>query len=474
MKKIHITDFIERDDLIQFQIDSYNWLIEKGLQEVIDERKYFEVNVPDYQIELRSISVKPPEVSEYEGFSKRSVMEYRIRNLTYASKMILTVNENGKDIDVEIGHIPVMLKSKICLLNGMSSEELIANGEDPEDPGGYFIINGTERVLVVVEDVAPNKIITTFDEGSSKKSAVAKVVSIRHGFRSRTTVEKEEDNDNIFVSFPGASKISLTFLMKALGFQNDEILELFSDEAKEDILPLLGDETPDDAFRRLSKKISMGHAEQYQVPRTEQTIDNFLLPHIGNKPENRRTKVMFLAMMANEVMKLMKKERMEDDKDHYGNKRVRLAGDLLQELFRVSFNMLLKDIKYQLEKQYTRKRAVSIKNAIRSRTMSERMDYAIATGNWTGGRAGISQVLDRVNYLSSIAHRRRVTSLLERSRPHFEARDLHATQWGRMSPNETPEGKNCGLVKNLAIGAVISRERDDTIIKDMLIKFGVK
>ncbi|MFN3527511.1 MAG: DNA-directed RNA polymerase subunit B'', partial [Candidatus Altarchaeaceae archaeon] len=158
----------------------------------------------------------------------------------------------------------------------------------------------------------------------------------------------------------------------------------------------------------------------------------------------------------------------------YKNKRIRVAGDLLQELFRVSFFMLLKDIKYQIEKQYMRKREVSIRTAIRSKTMTDRIDYAMATGNWTGGRAGISQVLDRANFISAIAHRRRVTSLLERTSPHFEARDLHATQWGRMSANETPEGKNCGLVKNLSIGAIISEDRDPEEIKKLLFQFGVK
>jgi DNA-directed RNA polymerase beta subunit len=167
------------------------------------------------------------------------------------------------------------------------------------------------------------------------------------------------------------------------------------------------------------------------------------------------------------------KRREEDDKDHYSNKRLRTAGDLLQELFRVSFNTLCRDIKYQLEKQHARRRECSVKIAVRSNTLSERIDYALATGNWTGGRTGVSQVLDRTNYLSSIAHRRRVASLLSRSHPHFEARDLHATQWGRVCPNETPEGQNCGLVKNLSVGARISIEHEDSKIEKYLKDFGV-
>ena len=378
--------------------------------------------------------------------------------------------EESRDIDIVIGHIPIMLKSKICLLNKLSDDKLIAKGEDPEDPGGYFIINGNERVLIGVEDIAPNKIIVTFDDNLGKKSAMAKVSSVRHGFRSRTTVEKPENYPSISVSFPGAINVPFGFLSHALGLTNSEIMELFDEDTRAEILPTLTEESSDEAFKKLCRKISFGHAEEYQELRTEQTIDNFLLPHIGNNRKDRKAKAKFLAIMAKKAIRLLQKNRTEDDKDHYQNKRVRLAGDLLQELFRVSFSMLLKDIKYQLEKQYTRKRDVNVSNAVRSRTMDERIEFALATGNWTGGRSGISQVLDRTTFLSSISHRRRISLLLEKTRPHFEARDVHATQWGRVSANETPEGKNCGLVKNLTVGAIVSKERDDSKIREKLEK----
>jgi len=475
-------DFLDRDKVIGYQIESYNWLIKEGLQQVIDERKFLPVNIEGLTLKLKKIRVVPLSEETEGGLKDRPVSEYRIKNLTYAAKMVLTIEEiyeskdkNGegkkesKEVDVVIGHIPIMLKSDLCLLHNLSDDELIAQGECPEDPGGYFIINGVERVLVGVEDIAPNKIIVTFEDSSGKRTAVAKVSSVRHGFRSRTTVEKSEDSPSILVSFPGATNIPFGYLCKALGLTNEEILELFDeDTTRQEIIPTLTDESCEEAFKKLCKKISFGHAEEYIELRTEQTIDNFLLPHIGNDKESRKAKARFLAIMAKKAIKLLQGKRAEDDKDHYQNKRVRLAGDLLQELFRVSFSMLLKDVKYQLEKQYTRGREINVSNAVRSRPMDERIEFALATGNWTGGRSGISQVLDRTTYISSIAHRRRITLLLEKTRPHFEARDVHATQWGRISLNETPEGKNCGLVKNLAVGAIISKERDDSEIKKYL------
>ncbi|NCN65466.1 MAG: DNA-directed RNA polymerase subunit B [Candidatus Altiarchaeum hamiconexum] len=480
---LRMTDFLDKDTIMKYQIDSYNWLIDEGLQQVINERKILPVNIEGYTLNLKKIKVVPLCKETEGGLKNRPVLEYRIKNITYHARMILTVEkiskkkdkwgnekEESRDIDIVIGHIPIMLKSKICLLNKLSDDKLIAKGEDPEDPGGYFIINGNERVLIGVEDIAPNKIIVTFDDNLGKKSAMAKVSSVRHGFRSRTTVEKPENYPSISVSFPGAINVPFGFLSHALGLTNSEIMELFDEDTRAEILPTLTEESSDEAFKKLCRKISFGHAEEYQELRTEQTIDNFLLPHIGNNRKDRKAKAKFLAIMAKKAIRLLQKNRTEDDKDHYQNKRVRLAGDLLQELFRVSFSMLLKDIKYQLEKQYTRKRDVNVSNAVRSRTMDERIEFALATGNWTGGRSGISQVLDRTTFLSSISHRRRISLLLEKTRPHFEARDVHATQWGRVSANETPEGKNCGLVKNLTVGAIVSKERDDSKIREKLEK----
>ena len=99
--------------------------------------------------------------------------------------------------------------------------------------------------------------------------------------------------------------------------------------------------------------------------------------------------------------------------------------------------------------------------------------HALATGNWVGGRSGVSQLLDRTTYLSALSHLRRVTSPLVRSQPHFEARDLHPTQWGRLCPNETPEGQNCGLVKNGAQMIDISEEVSENDVKDLLKEAGV-
>ena len=473
--------------LVNQQLLSYNKFLDVGIQQVVDRIGKIQTNVEGFELKLGKVRIEQPRYYEVKGGYRQILPnEARLRNLGYSAPIFLEIVPvfNGVErpvySDVFIGELPVMLKSKLCYLSGMRKSELVENGEDPDDPGGYFIINGTERTLIIVEDLAPNRIVTTKETILGKDVILAKVFSVRQGFRSRVTVEKREvaGGGTLFASFPGIpNRIPLTTLMTALGLSDEEILGLFEDSETQievktnlELKPM----TQEEAFEYLGKRAGAGHAKQYQATRANQVINNFLLPHIGNGEANRRAKAIYLGIMAKKVLELDSGVRNKDDKDHYSNKRLRLAGDLMQELFRVSFNKIARDIKYQLEKQHARHRQINVKTAVRSNNLTESISYALATGNWTGGRSGVSQVLDRTNYLSYVAHQRRVSSLLSRSHPHFEARDLHATQFGRVCPNETPEGQNCGLVKNLAIGAVISANTDEAPIEKYLREFGVK
>lgn len=123
------------------------------------------------------------------------------------------------------------------------------------------------------------------------------------------------------------------------------------------------------------------------------------------------------------------------------NKRIRLVGDLMSQLFKTVFNQFMQDLRSQLEKYYARGKIPNLATIVRADIMTERIRHALSTGNWVGNRTGVTQMLDRTNYLSTISHLRRVLSSLGRGQPpHFEARDLHPTQWGRLCAVETPEG----------------------------------
>lgn len=482
--------FLKRRELVKQHIDSYNDFIENRLQDIIDETGEIETDV-DLAVRFGKIKVENAEVVEADG-SRRNVapLEARLRNMSYFSpvklemglvKILSDGTRDEKEMEwIIVGQMPTMLRSKRCNLYGLSEEELIRSGEDPLDPGGYFIVNGSERMLVTIEDLAPNRIIMEKSERYAKVTEVAKVFSKRGGFRALTTVQRGRYG-MISVTFPSVpGDLPLIVVMKALGLETDkEIVTAISSEPEivqkllENIEEYLPVQTAEDAMEIIGKKVAHGQTKEYRLKRAEQVLDRYLLPHLGVEPEDRLRKAYYLGRMIERVFELAFNRRPEDDKDHYGNKRLRLAGDLLDDLFRVSFYNLVRDIKYQLERQVARGKEPSLQTAVRRDVLTERIRHALATGNWVGGRTGVSQLLDRTTYMAVVSHLRRVISPLSRSQPHFEARDLHPTQFGRICPTETPEGPNCGLVKNLAISTELSTGTGAGELEKMLQELSV-
>ena len=458
-----------------------------------------------------TIRIHPPEVTEANGYKhKLSPMEARLRNLNYMSSVEVhfEVYEDGvkKDLAdewIHIGEIPMMVRSNGCNLDReivdqaqdrkLTDEEykqyLIDQKEDPREPGGYFIIGGTERVLITLEDLAPNRVMVEYSERYGAAVETAKVFSQKEGYRALTQVEKKKDG-TLMVSVPVVpQEIPLVALMKALGMESDKEIHdtICSDDAMEltvmaniensfntkDWLPN-GFHTQEDAIAYLERNFAAGQAKEYRTKKVESILDRSLLPHLGDTKDARKKKAIFLGRIAKSVLELSLKNRKEDDKDHYANKRLKLSGDLMEDLFRTSFTSLIKDLKYQLERNFGRKKYdYNIASAIRPDLFTHKLIHALATGNWVGGRAGVSQLLDRTSNMSAMSHLRRITSSLTRSQPHFEARDLHPTQWGRLCPSETPEGQNCGLVKNAALIIDVSHACNERDVYKLLKELGL-
>ncbi|MEM1566579.1 MAG: DNA-directed RNA polymerase subunit B [Candidatus Bathyarchaeia archaeon] len=487
--------FFKEKGLVRQHLDSYNEFIDHGLQEIIDEVGEIPIEVPEcpYKVKLGQVWIIDPQtrisgpyVTEVDG-TKHEIypIEARLRNLTYAAPIALEMTPvvDGREQDTElvfIGNIPVMLKSKLCFLSQLSREELIACGEDPDDPGGYFIVNGSERVIVAMEDLAPNRIIVDIDEKGATPVYQAKLFSTTVGFRARIELKMKPDGA-LYVTMPGVpTDIPFVIVMRALGLESDkEIAEAVSldEEIQSELEPSFekaaGVDTVREAILYIGNRVAHGQVEEYRIQKAEAAIDKNFLPHLGRTSQSRRDKAIFLGEMACRVIELKLGRRKPDDKDHFKNKRLRLAGPLLADLFRVAFRNLVRDIKYQLERIGVKGPIITVSAAVRPGIITERLQHALATGNWGRGRVGVTQLLDRTNYLSTLSHLRRLQSPLSRSQPNFEARDLHPTHWGRLCPNETPEGSNCGLVKNLALSACISVGVNPEKIKQVLYGMGV-
>ncbi|HRU81322.1 MAG TPA: DNA-directed RNA polymerase subunit B'', partial [Candidatus Methanomethylicus sp.] len=483
-----IESFFREKNLVRPHLDSFDDFIKNKLQEIVDEQGVIETDVPGLKIKLGTLTIGKPTIHEADGSEKEILpMEARQRNLTYAATMRLSVipivdGYEEDAISVYIGKLPIMVRSSYCALANATREDLIKAGEDPADPGGYFIVNGSERVVVIQEDLAVNRILVDRMEGASPVTHVAKVFSATSGFRVPVTLERMKDG-SLSVTFPSIpGRVSLAILMKALGVPSDkDLVEYVSSDAgiQKALIPTLESgieiNATKDALDYIGNRVAIGQTQDFRIQRALQILDKYLLPHLGIEEADRKKKSLFLGQMAEKLIELSIGRRAPDDKDHYANKRLKLAGDLLASLFRVAFKSFCRDMKYQLERARSRSRRVSIETLVRADVITERLRHALATGNWVGGKAGVSQLLDRTNYLSTIGHLRRIISPLSRSQPHFEARDLHSTQWGRLCPSETPEGPNCGLVKNLALMSFISVGMDEPrLVEDLLYELNIE
>ena len=481
-----IQDILSRQGVAKQHLNSFDEFLKKGLQDIIDEIAHIDIENAEYpyKIQLGRIQFKQPRMMELDGsVTHITPVEARLRNVSYVAPLMLEANviEDGKTLEsrfIHIGDIPVMVKSESCILRSFTQQKLIDYAEDPEDPGGYFIINGSERVIVGLEDLSYNKIIVDAEKVGGKKVFKAKVYSSIVGYRAKLELVLKEDG-LIVARIPGSPvDIPIITLMRALGLESDKEIasvislndnvqnELESSFEKTDIT------TSKDAIVYISKRIAPGMLEEFQIKRAETLLDWGLLPHLGKQPDNRKEKTQFLGEAACKLLELKLGWIQPDDKDHYGNKVVKFAGQMLADLFRTAFRNLVRDMKYQLERSGQKRGINAVSAAIRPGIISDKLNNAIATGNWGRGRVGVTQLLDRTNYLSTISHLRRVQSPLSRTQPNFEARDLHSTHFGRICPSETPEGSNCGLVKNLALSAIISVSVSSEEVVEKLYEFG--
>ncbi|MFH0954852.1 MAG: DNA-directed RNA polymerase subunit B'' [Candidatus Micrarchaeota archaeon] len=466
------------------EIDSFNQFIDQKLSEIVEENKTIVPKIEEVKLEVSNIEIERPRIIEADGSprAKFTPMEARIRNRTYSSPVFLTMKLLRRDVEQDvkkayIGEMPIMVKSNRCWLSGLSAEELIEAGEDPMDFGGYFIVNGSEKALMTQEVLASDRVILS---EKADESISAEVISTRGAFKGRVRISRTTDG-LLGVTFPASpKKLRLFVLLKALGLKTKrEIMDAFPNEAQiqNDVLVNL-ENTPvkdqEEALDRIGKFVAPGQVIDYRLRRAQEVIDAFLLPHIGQKPEDRLAKAYYLATMATKAVERAYHLRQEDDKDHYANKRLELSGKLMEHLFRYAFKYFIKDLTFQIDRTITRRRKLNINTVVRPGAITERIRFAMSTGNWIGRATGVAKFMDRTNYLAPLTDLRKVKSPLDKNRELYEARDVHGTHWGRLCPIETPDGPQCGLVKNLALLSEVTIETSEDPVEKMLYKMGVK
>ncbi|MBS3133280.1 DNA-directed RNA polymerase subunit B'' [Candidatus Woesearchaeota archaeon] len=478
-----IAKFFSEESFVKSDIESFDNFIEHELQRIIEENRVIEPtiippNVDEFKIKFDKVRITKPEIIEADG-SKRVLFpnEARLRKLTYAAPVFITVSAhiNGaqrESFETQIASIPIMLRSRQCHLSNIGRDELIKRGEDPDDPGGYFIINGTEKALVKIEDLASNRFIVEQDNVGPSRF-VGKIFSEYGSYKIPHTIEYMKDG-LLYLTFTRVRRVPLVVVIKSLGLLKDEDIAnaVSSDRQFDEVVVNLIDaaeiKTEEDAIDYIAKHSGITQAKEIRLERTKEILDNYLLPHLGVTSKDRLAKAYNLCKMVKKHLLVARDELPTDDKDHYLNKRLKLSGDLLSDLVRVNLKVLIGDLLYNFQRIVKRGKFPTLKVIIREKLLTSRIYSSMATGSWVGGRKGVSQRIQRLNFLETLSHLQRVVSPLSATQENFEARELHCTHLGRLCPIETPEGTNIGLKKNLALLATVSLNApEEDVLKAM-------
>ncbi|MEK6896761.1 MAG: DNA-directed RNA polymerase subunit B'' [Nanoarchaeota archaeon] len=458
-KHLLIKKYLEQHSLVESNIRSFNDFVSARMQSIVNEVND-QTTKEDVDVTLGKIRIGKPDVIEADGsVSQITPTEARLRSLTYSAPVFIELSarygEQADSGEVEIGRIPIMVRSATCNTNNMNREQLIEHYIDPMDPGGYFIVNGNERIMIMAEDLASNQ--PFIEDG--RQGLMLRLFSQRGTYRIPTTIT--ETNEGILeVTFSRLKNIPAVVLLKALGMIKEADIAKHIGREDDCIIVNLYEyaslQNAEEALLVIAEKSSIQGTKKEILDRTKKRIDDFLLPHIGFDKNAREEKAVTLCKLIKQFLNAKIDKNIRTDKDHYANKRVKLTGDLLADLFRINLSILVRDIQYSLQKVMKRKKFYSIKTVAKSTLFTQRIESAIATGSWIGERTGVTQNMDKTNYLAILSQLQRVASMLPGEQENFMARTLHPTHYGRFCPTETPEGTEIGLRKNLAILSRVS------------------
>uniref|UniRef100_H2Y4I7 DNA-directed RNA polymerase subunit beta n=1 Tax=Ciona savignyi TaxID=51511 RepID=H2Y4I7_CIOSA len=502
---IVISSYFDEKGLVRQQLDSFDEFIQMSVQRIVEDAPIIELQAESqhtstevsYLLKFEQIYLSKPTHWEKDGApSPMMPNEARLRNLTYSAPLYVditktVVKHDSPPIETQhqktfIGKIPIMLRSTYCLLSGLTDRDLTELNECPLDPGGYFIINGSEKVLIAQEKMATNTVYV-FKKKDSKYAFTSEIrSSLENSSRPTSSmwvnmlarggqgVKKSAIGQRITAIIPYIrQEIPIIIVFRALGFVSDrDILEHiiydFDDpEMMEMVKPSL-----DEAFVIQEQNVALnfigsrgakpGVTKEKRIKYAREILQKEMLPHVGISDFCETKKAYFLGYMVHRLLSAALGRRELDDRDHYGNKRLDLAGPLLAFLFRGLFRNLMKEVRLYAQKFIDRGKDFNLELAIKTRIITDGLKYSLATGNWGDqkkahqARAGVSQVLNRLTYASTLSHLRRLNSPIGRDGKLAKPRQLHNSLWGMICPAETPEGHAVGLVKNLALMAYIS------------------
>jgi len=526
--------------LVKHQLESYNYFVNNQIQQTIEmfnpllivsDHDYIkEHNLHRLEIEItfENFSIYRPQIYENNGSTKIMFpQEARLRNISYSSAMTIDLNikytvrngENYKNVlnyqkkikNVHIGKLPIMLKSDLCVLNQYKHLDHNETGECYMDPGGYFIINGSEKTCISQERAAENQIYCfNIEKNNNKWSWKAEMKCIPDwkciSPKQITMYIASRNNgygNAIYLQIPRIKiPIPLFIIFRAFNIISDkEICELImlniaNENMKKMLFALKASiidankyMTKDSAIKFIVNNViytpmnmdkETGSKKKYDF--AMEVLSNDIFPHCKTETQ----KIYMLGYMTNMLLQTSFGWLQESDRDSYMNKRIDLTGPLLNNLLRNYFNKLVKDMKKQIIREINSGSwksnddyeniitKTNIYKIIKSTTIEQGIKRALATGDFgikqiNSNKVGVAQVLNRLTYLSSLSHLRRVNKPIDKSGKLVPPRRLHNSTWGFLCPAETPEGQSVGVVKNLAYLSHITINSNSSGLYDYIL-----
>jgi DNA-directed RNA polymerase II subunit RPB2 len=526
--------------LVKHQLESYNYFVNNQIQQTIEmfnplliasDHDYIkEHNLYRLEIEItfENFSIYRPQIYENNGSTKIMFpQEARLRNFSYSSAMTIDLNikytvrngENYKNVlnyqkkikNVHIGKLPIMLKSDLCVLNQYKHLDHNETGECYMDPGGYFIINGSEKTCISQERAAENQIYCyNIEKNNNKWSWKAEMKCIPDwkciSPKQISLFIASRNNgygNAIYLQIPRIKiPIPLFIVFRAFNIISDkEICELImlnitNENMKKMLISLKASII--DANKYMTKETAIkfivnnviftpmnmdketGSKKKYDF--AMEVLSNDIFPHCKTETQ----KIYMLGYMTNILLQTSFGWLQESDRDSYMNKRIDLTGPLLNNLLRNYFNKLVKDMKKQIIREINTGSwksnddyeniitKTNIYKIIKSTTIEQGIKRALATGDFgikqiNSNKVGVAQVLNRLTYLSSLSHLRRVNTPIDKSGKLVPPRRLHNSTWGFLCPAETPEGQSIGVVKNIAYLAHITINSNSSGLYDYIL-----
>ena len=563
-----ISSFFETKGLVSQQTDSFDEFTQTTIQDLVNEYSTITLDQPNppsppgtkialrrYEIKFGTVMVSRPTISETDG-TVTSLLPYecRDRNLTYASPLYINITkkvsaaverevplhemdeaqqdeyaktgenptklvweeeESGEDEDqtksedwknmVFVGKLPIMVKSKICHLSRESDENLFLVNECPYDQGGYFVINGSEKVLIAQERSAAN-IVQVFKKAQPSpytytaeiRSALEKgsrlISSLQLKLYGKGDSARGGFGQTIHTTLPFVkSDLPIAIVFRALGVVSDEdILNHICYDRKDSQMLEMLRPCIEEAFCVQDREVALdfigkrGNRDQAGLGREKRVrvakdiLQKETLPHISQTEGSETRKAFFLGYMVHKLLQCALGRREPDDRDHFGKKRLDLAGPLLAKLFRGIIRRMNTELSNYLRRCVEGNRHFNLAVGIKPGTLSNGLKYSLATGNWgdqkkaMSSTAGVSQVLNRYTFASTLSHLRRTNTPIGRDGKLAKPRQLHNTHWGLVCPAETPEGQACGLVKNLSLMCYVSVGSPSEPLIEFMINRGME